>query len=665
MSSKLFTQIAHTTVVEAIGRTPYLDLQWQFLDVSDLARLADKTKAYVPRGQKFSAWKGVQDRRLKQLIGIPPSADLFIKLDRYSNYVLGLQSRDFKAKYLSDLYRRFRRYVEKDVTAQTDDLSASTISSLLLAPALKWRNSAPAVGRDLVETLEDVLNAVSTELRTAFNPDLLMFQNWIFFTYIVIADITKVGISATVGWRFLEVFRSASPSKWAATSTDVRAQYAALMLAFTMRFYELDKPFETKPGFSYKVLAELRSVFQEAGNAELVATFTPSQWVFRWLVDKLDTEVFSSLRRAEISGLAALSPVEQNPAVELARRFAAYRVPVSVESLASFLLQFGTTQRIRGALRLLTHVKFHPLWELAQAIERTLAAELARTGEKQLVISAFGEHTGSAAIMNYLVAHSPLASALKFEPNLPAALAATRSDGSIYVVDDCLLSGTQGLNTLGDLMGTRVRKSHHTMHAPELSTEDKRRLKKRHLRFTYAVVMDEGMKRFQGQEYANTGLDKTRSEVLFGVIEPISSKIFEPLGPVGWLSEEERDDMKAFCEEIGFNALERRSKEKEWTDDRRKESALGFSDMQRLLVFPYNVPKTTLTLLWGTILRRFQMAPAVLRFRLTVNYISRCAHRQRERGCLPWLSYPPPVVVAPILAMIHLRTMPVIRLLAS
>jgi hypothetical protein len=598
MNSKLFPDIAHTTVVESIGRAPYLDLQWQFLYISELAHQVDAIKPYVPRERSFSAWNSTRDREVKQSVGFSPPAGLFHKLDRYSDYVLGLRAGDFKAKHLTDLYRRFQKYVEKEVLAQPNAVLATTIASLLLAPVLKWRDSAPAIGHGLVKTLEDILDAVSAELRTAFNPDLLAFQNQIFFTYIVIAEIAKVGISAPAGSYFVKVFRSVSPSNWAATRIDVRVQYASLILAFTMRFYELDKPFETKLGFSYNALAELRSVFQDAGNAELEAKFTPSQWVFRWLVDKLDTEVFSSIRRAEISGLAALSPVEQNLAVELVRRFATYRVPISVESLAGFLLQFGTTQRIRGALRLLTHVKFYPLWELAHAIERTLAAALTRTGEKQLVISAFGEHTGSAAIINYLVAHSPLASSLRFEPNLPAALAATVSGGSIYVVDDCLLSGTQGLNTLGDLMGTRIRKNHHTKHAPKLSVADKRRLEKRNLRFTYGVVMDKGMERFQGDEYAKTGLDKARSEVLFGTIEPVSSKIFEPLGPVGWLSEEERDDMKAFCEDIGYNALKRRSTEKEWTDDRRRESALGFSDMQRLLVFPYNVPKTTLTLLW-------------------------------------------------------------------
>ncbi|WP_446739728.1 phosphoribosyltransferase-like protein [Pseudomonas sp. TH15] len=39
-------------------------------------------------------------------------------------------------------------------------------------------------------------------------------------------------------------------------------------------------------------------------------------------------------------------------------------------------------------------------------------------------------------------------------------------------------------------------------------------------------------------------------------------------------------------------------RKKEWDDDRRVQSSLGFSDFQRLLVFPYSVPKTTLPILW-------------------------------------------------------------------
>lgn len=598
MSKKLFPQIAHSTVADSIRSTPYLNLQWLFLDLSALANQVSEAGTYVPLGEEFETWNSDRDKNFEKRLGLEPSDDLFHILDRYSDYVLGLDASEFKADHLKILFTHLQKYIEKDLITHQGAFSGTSLSSLLIAPALKWDGAACEVGSELVEVLENILLVICAELRKSYSSDVLSLQNWLFFTYIAIAQLAKIGINAAVCSRVVQVFRSVSPSKWAATRTDVRVQYAALMLSFTLHFYELDEPFKTKHGFSQGMLAELRSIFQDAGNTTLEAGFTPAQWVFRWFVDKLDAEVFTSQRRNEISGLSALSPVEHNLAVELTRRFAGYRVPVSVDSLAGFLLQFGTTQRIRGALRLLMNIKFYPLWELSQAIEKTLAEELKRTGGEHLVISAFGEHTGSAAIMNYLVAHSPLARSLKFEPNLTSALSVTAADDSIYIVDDCLLSGTQGLNTLGDLMGTRPRKSHHTIHAQELSCEDKKRLKNRHLKFTYGVVMDLGMRRFHGADYDKTGLDKDRAGILYGAIETASSKIFEPLGPVNWLSKEERDEMKYFCEEVGYNILERRAKEKKWDDERRTESALGFSDMQRLLVFPYNVPKTTLTLLW-------------------------------------------------------------------
>lgn len=70
-----------------------------------------------------------------------------------------------------------------------------------------------------------------------------------------------------------------------------------------------------------------------------------------------------------------------------------------------------------------------------------------------------------------------------------------------------------------------------------------------------------------------------------------------PLGPVGWLNEDERDEMKAFCEDVGYRILERRSTAKAGRTSAVAKVHLP-PDRQRLLVFPYNVPKSTLTLLW-------------------------------------------------------------------
>ena len=52
------------------------------------------------------------------------------------------------------------------------------------------------------------------------------------------------------------------------------------------------------------------------------------------------------------------------------------------------------------------------------------------------------------------------------------------------------------------------------------------------------------------------------------------------------------------CSDIGYALLEQMTAEQNWSDLRRKGSALGFSGLQGRLVFEHRVPKTTLTLLW-------------------------------------------------------------------
>lgn len=311
-------------------------------------------KPSVPRGQTFRKWRAIRAGSSRLIVDVPDEIKRFHKLDLYSDYVLGLRASDVKPKHLTELFRRFREYVAKDVYPQPGQAAPHGTCSLLLAPILKWRSIAPKVGTELVNILEDVIDATSTRLRSDYSADLLAYQNFLFFTYLVTAQVVEVGVSAATGSRLLNAFRHTGPGKWASTRPNVRVQFAALMLAFLQRFYDLDKPFGTKLGFSHNVLADLREVFHDAGNSEFEAEFAPSQWVFRWMVDKLDAEVFSTMRRAEISGLAALSYVEQNLVVELVRRFSEYRVPISVESATNFILQFGSTQRIRGAIRLST-----------------------------------------------------------------------------------------------------------------------------------------------------------------------------------------------------------------------------------------------------------------------------------------------------------------------
>jgi hypoxanthine-guanine phosphoribosyltransferase len=107
----------------------------------------------------------------------------------------------------------------------------------------------------------------------------------------------------------------------------------------------------------------------------------------------------------------------------------------------------------------------------ARVIVRTQIAGLG----KQIVIKAHIDLAGSTVIINYLTAHSTLKQ-LRFVEDLPRALKATRKGGRIYFIDDCILSGTQTLSTVQDLMGPRKKKKYHTQYCLELTAQEKEAL---------------------------------------------------------------------------------------------------------------------------------------------------------------------------------------------
>jgi hypothetical protein len=148
-------------------------------------------------------------------------------------------------------------------------------------------------------------------------------------------------------------------------------------------------------------------------------------------------------------------------------------------------------------------------------------------------------------------------------------------------------------------MGSRQRKKHNTRYCRELTAQEKKALSHRKAVFVYAVACDYALGRLEA-DLPEAGMPRTSFEILFSISEPESVKAFGPMSLIPWTSPEERDELKQFCVDVGYDLLEGRAAQKSWSDKRRKESALGYSDFQRLIVFPYSVPKSTLTFLWAT-----------------------------------------------------------------
>lgn len=608
-STKLFPTVPYQDVERLFADSALLDLAIHFdTDFEVLQDSIRRATKQADQGKDFKAYVKTVNRKLSKEAKafrklMPRRVKRFERLRMHSDYVIDMQRDDFSSEVFRDHYCRVDAYVRSELSESDGNLDADGILRVtVIGPAMKWGKDKRLSENDrtqIIQTLEGTLLTVNEAIsRPRLDADGVEYQNNLIFCYLCVSQMLQIAIHPSILSHHLQVFRRAAPSAWDSVPLRVRMQYASLSLHMATAFYPLDRPFEPKMGLSRNVLANLRAVLEDAAGTSAEAPFTTHQWVFRWVKDKLDAEMFSTrLEMTQPGSLAVLSASEQAIAVELARRFGSYRHSVTIHHLERFLLQFGTTARIRAALRMLTHTKFFPLWELGAVMERLLSEASSSSDSRPLVVAPLGDQSGSTAILRYLAGHSALADRLKFADSLDEALTLTNPRERLFFVDDCLLSGTQTLNILGDLMGTRKRKPHHTAHAEPLSTAHRQAFLKRSLSFCYCVATDLGQKRFN-DHIAETGIDPQSASLEIGVVEHSSSKVFEAMGPVAWASADERDELKTFASAVGFDILEDRARVKGWDDARRQESALGFSDFQRLLVFPYNVPKTTVTLLW-------------------------------------------------------------------
>lgn len=608
-SAQMYPLIQHEEIERLLRDSALLHLPSHFnFDFEGARDLIHKRQQTVPKGMSFKLYIKQRQSKLAPiskffLKEMSPHEREFEELAQNSQYLIELNNDDFRASKLTKHYERLKAWVCTDFTNPDGRVQgASGLCWTLVGPAIRWSKDSRLTQKErlrIVNHFEAAIGEADKFVSTPIvNADNIEYLNTLIYCYICVAALLETMLHPTVLANHLLVFRNATPSAWNRVSLRVRMQYATLLLHIASFHLPLDQPFQSKSGISRNVLFNLYSMLEDASGRTAEPPFTTHQWVFRWVKDKLAAEVFST--RVELTqpgSLAVLSESEQAIAVELSRRFSSYRHSVSIHHLERFLLQFRTTEMIRAALKMLTHAKFYPLWELSDSIEKLLRIAAPEDPTRQIVVAPLGDQAGSTAILKYLAGHSDLSDRLKFADNLDEALDLTKGNESLYFVDDCLLSGTQSLSILGDLMGTRQHKPHHTIYAKPLSKKKKAALQERTLSFCYCVATEFGQARMLDSVSA-TGIDPAQVSVHTGTVEHSSSKVFEPLSPVGWTSSAERDNLKEFAARVGYDILERRAAQKGWDDNRRKNSALGYSDFQRLLVFPYNVPKTTVTLLW-------------------------------------------------------------------
>jgi deoxynucleoside triphosphate triphosphohydrolase SAMHD1 len=251
-------------------------------------------------------------------------------------------------------------------------------------------------------------------------------------------------------------------------------------------------------------------------------------------------------------------------------------VRVDASRIRTWLMQFREDQHVEKALVWLETLKVVSREDIHQALRSFIADHSAFTGAW---VCPFGSPKDSSAIVTYYV--NDLAAEFSLEA---ASLSDALTDAAkpILFVDDFISSGAQARTILGGWAGgegTPLNEK-HGKRLPDTAIAE---LKKREVGFLFVVGEQGGTGAFQ-TEATKLGLKAT----VYAHIEASSVPRAFP-NPT--------DPMRDRAVEIGRQLLlsSREGKSKEWADDR----ALGYGNNGYLLVFPYNTPTQTLTLLWS------------------------------------------------------------------
>ncbi|MCY1162923.1 hypothetical protein D9M71_19950 [compost metagenome] len=357
-----------------------------------------------------------------------------------------------------------------------------------------------------------------------------------------------------------------------------------------LNLYEASENFSYLNQFSYKIFDKAKKHFKNND-------FFYFSLVFQKISLSVKEKLYSK-NRFKANDIYYLYTERDHLKInEIFFKFSSFRQPLTINYFYKFLAQFGTLDRVRAVLKILDKIDFFDFWQLNELMEKIILNNC--VFDKGEIYICPLEADGSSQFYQYLISHSQLikdkfGNRVKYKNSLQEVLNTVSKNDNILIMDDCTISGTQTKHIIEELLGIRKSESHHTVHCAALNKNDIKKLKNTMLNFCFCL----------GSQYAEHIIknvlhdaDFKKFKINIGKNINYKNKIFSH-GATIWESIEEREDLKTFCQKVGYGVLEQIELTKKWPRGRRETSSLGYSDFQLLIVFPYSVPKTTLTFLW-------------------------------------------------------------------
>ncbi len=224
-----------------------------------------------------------------------------------------------------------------------------------------------------------------------------------------------------------------------------------------------------------------------------------------------------------------------------------------------------------------------------QSLLKTFKSENESLLSQASAVCPLDEAGGSSSLMTYITSHVvrearclPLGKAL--------TLAGQGKARRIIMVEDCILSGKQASDILREYLSLKVP----AKYVEPLTRQQKDIFKQTETFLLAFLATDEGI-----DEVTRTvGIQLPKFKVVrMGRCD--KTKLFDPANTI--FDPSIRTDAQRFFADVGYSLLEERAATrwpKKIREERRKKHAIGFGDDQLLVVFYYNVPKATVTLLW-------------------------------------------------------------------
>ncbi|MHC1773847.1 MAG: hypothetical protein AB9834_00400 [Lentimicrobium sp.] len=371
---------------------------------------------------------------------------------------------------------------------------------------------------------------------------------------------------------------------------NIKLNFSLLCLHLSFDLFKWNEHLVTKIGVSITTYNNLRFIF---GNTlQMLQKHNTSYYilVFQWFISRIDSDITYYYADNPKLEYHDLHDIDRIRILSCCEKFSNYRYPVTIESVVRFLQQFKDRKDAEAVLRILDAIDFLEFWQLAERLEDALQQMKNRDGD--LAICPLGPVSGSTALMHYYIAHSGI-KGLSFFNSVTEAIQNSEKQSVICFIDDCALTGIQSRDIFQTLMGIKKPTNNEML---VLSGNERTEFLRRKVGMCLSIISDTA---FNDLKSTFKSLNLNNAYTTYGSMTLEKEKTFSPASRVSWKDINERKHMSLIFQRIGMRLLSAKAKEMKWSREEIKRHSLGYGDFQRLIVFPYSVPKPTLIALWA------------------------------------------------------------------